>query len=229
MRSHILQCKDQWLPFHIPTAAIREKPHQKLAKALHNHFQWEETVTPVSDASKLPCSCKEFPSITRHGEHIAASLSEFGKYIPSVSSFALSISGNSGFYSSKTVYFKQFTAALTSWKSHHGASDIFGHDVSVFLSAQWESHLEHLGKQETLYAKHVQAIKAVLDKKCVMHCEDHESNHIMVYCPCKYFQTTSKTWDDPGTFKILPFSPLECKVQLPELIPAWVVKSSHGV
>ena len=95
MRSHILQCKDQWLPFHIPTDAIREKPHQKLAKALHNHFQWEETVTPVSDASQLPCSCKEFPSITRHGEHIAASLSEFGKYIPSVPSFALSISGNS--------------------------------------------------------------------------------------------------------------------------------------
>ena len=43
--------------------------------------------------------------------------------------------------------------------------------------------------------------RALLRKDFVVHCEDHEPNHLMIFCPRFYFQSALRTWQDPEVFE----------------------------
>ena len=36
-----------------------------------------------------------------------------------------------------------------------------------------------------------------------MHCEDHEPNHLIIFCPRFHFQSALRTWQDPDVFESL--------------------------
>ena len=49
--------------------------------------------------------------------------------------------------------------------------------------------------------KDVSLARDLLHKHFIVHCEDHESNHLMVYCPQFYLRAAMKTWQDPEVFE----------------------------
>ena len=123
LRKCIVSHKDLWTPFHIPTAAIREKPHQKLSKALFNHFDWDKKFQSPSFTTDFQCSCHQFlqkwPHLDNQSGHITASLSQF--QIPTVEPQLLKVSGASSFYSSQTTFFCQVEEQLALGSSSRGA------------------------------------------------------------------------------------------------------------
>ena len=63
-------------------------------------------------------------------------------------------------------------------------------------------HEHSVVSESRLGWKRVQNCKKAL-QDFVVHCEDHNPNHLMAFCPQFYFASVSRTWNDPLVFRQL--------------------------
>ena len=62
--------------------------------------------------------------------------------------------------------------------------------------------------------------RSLLHQHFVVHCEDHEPNHVMIYCPRFYLQAALRTWRDPAVFEPVEGSPEQLSAWVLDRIPA---------
>ena len=89
---------------------------------------------------------------------------------------------------------------LASWRHKHCLPLGLELEFRAVLEHQWQQHIQYLSQEKRLTWKDVSLARDLLHKHFIVHCEDHESNHLMVYCPQFYLQAAMKTWQDPDVF-----------------------------
>ena len=110
-------------------------------------------------------------------------------------------SASSAFFPAKHDFFKHnliffFLADKTSFSS------LVGNRVADHPSnTQWAKHVKCLHADPRLTWKDVSAARALLHRDFVVHCKDHEPNHLMIFCPRFYSQSALRTWRDPEVFE----------------------------
>ena len=62
--------------------------------------------------------------------------------------------------------------------------------------------------------------RSMLHKHFVVHCEDHEPNHLMVFCPQFYLRAAMRTWQDPDVFEPVEGSQEQLTAWVLDRIPA---------
>ena len=50
----------------------------------------------------------------------------------------------------------------------------------------------------------------------IFHCEDKHASSLRIYCPCLYYQSIEKTFQDPSIFEQLPDEPSSIVTSLVE-------------
>ena len=61
-------------------------------------------------------------------------------------------------------------------------------------------------------------------KDFVIHCQDHQPGHFMMFCPCLYYESSVRTWNAPDIFEQLEGSTELHRQTTLQAIPAWVWK-----
>ena len=61
-------------------------------------------------------------------------------------------------------------------------------------------------------------------KDFVIHCQDHQPGHFMMFCPCLYYESSVRTWNAPDIFEQLEGSTEFHRQTTLQAIPAWVRK-----
>ena len=86
---------------------------------------------------------------------------------------------------------------FSSWRRKHCLPQSLELEFRSVLQSQWEQHIQHLSQEARLTWKDVSVARSLLHKHFVVHCEDHEPNHLMVFCPQFYLRAAMRTWQDP--------------------------------
>ena len=80
--------------------------------------------------------------------------------------------------------------------------------------------LHHLSQEARLTWKDVSVARSLLHQHFVVHCEDHEPKHLMIYCPRFYLQAALRTWRDPAVLEPVEGSPEQLSAWVLDCIPA---------
>eukprot|EP00439_Symbiodinium_sp_Y106_P005350 s6019_g1.t1 len=104
-------------------------------------------------------------------------------------------------FPAKHEFFKHNTEMFASWRRKHCLPLGLELEFRVVLEHQWQQHIQYLSQEKRLTWKDVSLARALLHKHFIVHCEDHESNRLMVYCPQFYLQAAMKTCQDPDVFE----------------------------
>ena len=95
---------------------------------------------------------------------------------------------------------------FSTWRRKHHFPPGLEAEFNTILKHQWTKHLQRLHADSRLTWKDVSAARSLLHKDFIVHCEDHEPNHLMIFCPQFYFQAALRTWKDPEVFEPVPGS-----------------------
>ena len=195
--------KDILVPFHLPSYKVREQPHQSLKDFLHNFKDWDKWLQHHS-VDEAPCPCHHFTHIlpeqclTRG--HVVAGIEQLGKWHRSFEKLGDG-SASSAFFPAKHELFKHNIKMFASWRRKHCLPLVLELEFRAVLEHQWQQHIQYLSQEKRLTWKDVSLARDLLHKHFIVHCEDHESNHLMVYCPQFYLRAAMKTWQDPEVFE----------------------------
>ena len=200
---------------------IREGPHQTLKDFLHNFKDWDAWLQhhSIDDA---PCPCNKFAaqlpeSCVTHG-HVVAGIEQLGCLHHSFEKLG-SGSAASAFFPAKHEFFKHNAKMFSSWRRKHCLLQSLELEFRSLLQSQLEKHLQHLSHEARLTWKDVSAARSLLHQHFVVHCEDHEPNHLMIYCPQFYLQAALRTWRDPAVFEPVEGSPEQLSTWVLDRIP----------
>ena len=92
---------------------------------------------------------------------------------------------------------------FSTWRRKHHLPLRLESEFQEVLQEQWAKHIACMHADPRLTWKDVSVARALLHKDFVVHCEDHEPNHLMIFCPRFYFQSALRTWQDPEVFESL--------------------------
>ena len=191
------------VPFHLPLFKIREGPHQTSKDFLHNFKDWDAWLQHHS-IDDVPCPCHKFAAqlpetCMTHG-HVVAGIEQSGCLHHSFEKLG-SGSAASAFFPAKHEFFKHNAKMFSSWRRKHCLPQSLELEFRSVLQSQWEEHIQHLSHEARLTGKDVSVAGSLLHKHFVVHCEDHEPNHLMVFCPQFYLRAAMRTWQDPDVFE----------------------------
>ena len=212
--SHIIQqFKPILVPFHLPSKTPRECAPSSLGSILRNHFDWEKKLAEIP-IEQLPCKCKQFerqhPNVDMVDGHVATGLENMSFQDPVLRELAYANS-KSLVFPSKAKYAKQASVAFKKWcKTHFVPLETLS-SWTQFIHQQWDTHLRHLRHRLKFHETHVLKMKDVICSDWVLHLADHESTHLMVFCPKFYFQSCHRVWSDEKVFKPMSHVDTSCK------------------
>ena len=222
IRKQVLSHKHILVPFHLPLFKIREGP-QTLKDFLHNFKEWDAWLQHHSiDDVQCPCSkfATQLPECCMTHGHVVAGIEQLGCLHRSFEKIG-SGSAASAFFPAKHQSFKHNLKMFSSWRRKHCFPQSLESEFRSLLHLQWEKHVQHLSQEARLTWKDVSAARSLLHRYFVVHCEDHEPNHLMVYCPQFYFKAALRTWQDPAVFEPVEGSP--------EQLSKWVLGRIPGL
>ena len=226
IRKQVLSHEHILVPFHLPLFKIREGPHQTLKDFLHNFKEWDAWLQHHS-IDDVQCPCSQFAaqvpeSCMTHG-HVVAGIEQLGCLHHSFEKIG-SGSAASAFFPAKHEFFKHNLKMFSSWRRKHGFPQALEPEFRTLLQVQWEKHVQHLSREARLTWKDVSAARSLLHRHFVVHCEDHEPNHLMIYCPQFYFQAALRTWRDPAVFEPVEGSVEQLSTWVQDIIPGLLRK-----
>eukprot|EP00439_Symbiodinium_sp_Y106_P077706 s915_g16.t1 len=229
--SHIIQqFKPILVPFHLPPRTPRECAPRSLGSILYNHFDWEKKLAEIP-IEQLPCKCKQFerqhPKDMVDG-HVATGLENMSFQDPVLRELAYANSKSLVFLS-RSEYVKQASLAFKKWcKTHFVPLEMLS-SWTQFIHQQWNIHLRHLRHRPKFHETHVLKMKDIICSDWVVHLADHESTHLMVFCPKFYFQSCHRVWSDEKVFKPMSMSIPAAKLFLCSHVPSDILPGSiHG-
>jgi hypothetical protein len=196
-----LRFHQQFLPFHLPSKAVREAAHPKVCQSVFTYKQWLSR-TSISGLDHISCNCDKIrsrhPKLDLTQGHVASSASKLSA--PENILALVSCSSSSSYFCSQGLYLEETTRAVVNWARHHNVSDsvvpvLWGN----FIKQIWPQHLESVQQQRSFCVQDVMQFRQIA-KQLVCHNADHEPFHVHLFCPKIYLQTVAKTWSDPEVF-----------------------------
>ena len=122
-------------------------------------------------------------------------------------------------FPSKDKYGKQASVAFKWCKTHFVPLETLPSWVQ-FIQQQRDIHLRHLRHRPKFHEAHVLKMKDIICSDWVVHLADHESTHLMVFCPKFYFQSCYRVWSDEKVFKPMSMSIPAAKLFLCSHVPS---------
>ena len=178
------------IPFHLPVLKVREQPHQSLKDFLHNFKDWDAWLQNNS-SEHVPCPCHKYihmlPEVCVTHGHVVSGIERFGALRQSFEKLGAG-SASSAFFPAKHELFKRNCKMFSSWRRKHHVPRSLEIEFKTILQQPWAQHIQSLNDDSRLTWKDVSAARSLLRKDFVVHCEDHEPNHLMIFCPQFYFQ-----------------------------------------
>ena len=182
---------------------VREQPHQSLKDFLHNFKDWDAWLQNNS-LEHVPCPCHKYihmlPEVCITHGHVVSGIEHLGALHQSFEKLGAG-SASSAFFPAKHEFFKHNCKMFSSWRRKHHFPRSLEIEFKTILQQQWAQHIQCLNDDPRLNWKDVSAARSLLHKDFVVHCEDHEPNHLMIFCPQIDFQAALRTWKDPEVFE----------------------------
>ena len=226
LRSVIIRFKHVLVPFHLPSVSVREKPHQSLKDFLHNVQQWDMWLQHNS-FEEIPCTCQFYkrvlPDECFTSGHVTAGLEMLNQLHPACSRLGTG-SASSTFFPAKHKFVSVNCKTFHLWRKKHGIPVNVETEFQAMLEEEWYWHNVALKSFPRLTWADVSAVRKRLRREFVVHCEDHEPNHVMVFCPQFYFQSARCTWDDPEVFHNLDGDPESWRQWVLQQVPGYLRK-----
>ena len=203
IRSQVLLRKQILIPFHLPVFKVREQPHQSLKDFLHSFKDWDSWLQD-NPLDQVPCPCHKYihmlPQVCITQGHVVSGIEHLGVLHHSFNKLGAG-SASSAFFPAKHEFFKRNLKMFSAWRRKHHLPLRLESEFQDILQEQWARHIKCLRADPRLTWKDVSVARALLRKDFVVHCEDHEPNHLMIFCPRFYFQSALRTWQDPEVFE----------------------------
>ena len=225
----MLRHKHTLIPFHLPVFKVREQPHQSLKDFLHNFKDWDAWLRHNS-LDSVPCPCHKYlhalPEVCITHGHVVTGIENLGALHQSFEKLRAG-SASSAFFRAKHEFFKHNCNMFSSWRRKHHFPRGLEIEFRAILQQQWAKHIQFLNEDPRLTWKDVSAARPLLHRDFVVHCEDHEPNHLMIFCPQFYFQAALRAWKDPEVFEPVPGSQTEWNQWVLDEIPRQL-RSRYG-
>ena len=222
LRAQIIRFKHVLVPFHLPPSQIREKPHQSLKDFLHNVKQWDAWLQ-MNSFDQIVCPCKKYrsrlPADCFISGHVCAGLEMLDSLHPACS-YIGSGSASSTFFPAKHKFMAQSIKTFQSWRKKHGFPAMLEAEFQELMLQEWQLHCQALREHSRLTWLDVSTIRNILHSEFVLHCEDHEPNHVMTFCPRFFFSSALQTWEDADVFETLSGHPQEWKQWVLNQVPS---------
>ena len=120
---------------------------------------------------------------------------------------------------SRTTYFAEQVPRFRRWCRQHGIPLHVVQDFERLLDRLWLPHATAVREQGRTDWRAVQKIRHIFAQTAVLHCEDHQPHHLMIFCPRGYFDACLATWNDPNVFQALEGTQASWSRQLHSFIP----------
>ena len=119
---------------------------------------------------------------------------------------------------------RQFQA----WRITHGFPQQAKHEFLQRLTDLWRQHEANMPSQAITAAQLSAATR--FWSQLLVHCQDHQPDHLMAYCPRLYLRLLRATFLDDQVYHSVPTTPALLQTTLPCLVPSWLRKAySWGI
>ena len=221
IRKYIISTKPWAIPFHLPTAAVREASHQSFHRLIWNHHQ----VQPICHCSDI---AKFFPELPKTGGHFYAEARDIACRLDPDLAMHLVHNSHTPVFPNKTTYIKDAQQRFDRWCKRQGLPTLTSSQFTDFLEEQWQQHSIHHKRralrEATLTMKRVMYLKRHVLKYFTVHCQDHQPGHLMMFCPLLYYQASLSTWNVPDVFQKLDGSKESHLQDALRSVPTWIKK-----
>ena len=116
-------------------------------------------------------------------------------------------------FPSKKEFQNQLRLGLKNWTKRNGLPSMPQSDITDLCHLLRQQHLsqitDHITKQS------IGRLQDTFDG-AIFHCEDKHASSLRIFCPCIYFKSIEKTFQDPSIFESLPSEPSSIVTSLVE-------------
>ena len=214
LQEHIHKYHQTLIPFHWPTTTIIEGKHAQIIDALHNWRKWHREFL---NGRPLACPCEDirrnFPTAPMVDGHVAGSLSEF--QFPDTLQSLINTSAKDSYYPAKQEYTNIITQAFHKWAQKNECTSPLPKE---FVDKVWPEHLTAIHRRGLHQFKDITQLRQQLGD-LVIHCEDHHTTKLCVFCPQFYYDVIHKMVNDPVVFTRVDTPPTHIREYLPTMTP----------
>ena len=212
--------QDRLLPYHVPATKIVPTAHPKIKDLLFNHQRIVSTWDAQSSSEEAGWQCtytevlKAHPRFQTVDGHVASSATLL-TLPPDLQCMAGSSSNNTVF-PNMDEHWDVFWNALCKWTKHHNLLMLPRQDVYEVWLSMWQLHTVNVGDRWNF--GHVKRLKALVPG-VIWHVKDHESAHIHVFCPKKYWSMLDNTYGSAQIFFPVPINYSCAFAQIEQAVP----------
>ena len=216
LRSLLAQFPSAVLPLHLPSFNVVGSSHTSIKTHLRNFQRFMREWADDPD-KEPPCSChnlsKAFVRVTKIDGHVAASASELA--LPPHVLDMLSFSASSQIYPGREHFIQTSSALVLKWAKHHKIP-LHSEQWRKFVDEQWPLHLRAVHNAAFTWTEIVR-VKRLLSK-VVVHCQDHQPDHLKIFCPKIFWRGLRSTFMDSNVFNRCSFTTQEALEKLPNIV-----------
>ena len=160
----------------------------------------------------MTCSCSQLIAKIRNydssihcfgaNQHVAVELQELN--LPLKLRIFQTANASSTFFPSFAQFQKIWHEHLQYWTKFHGCPPFSHDELQAELLRQWTAHTTELRENPRFTFQNIKHLLQWLPQNVVIHHADHEIHRITLFCPCLYFDSACRTWDDPELFSRFP-------------------------
>ena len=216
LHSLLVQFPSATLPLHLPSCTVVGISHSSIKSHLHNFQRFMREWAEDPDTMP-PCHChclsKAFARVTRIDGHVAASASELA--LPPHVSEMLSFSASSQIYPGREHFVRTSLDLVLKWAKHH-KNPCRAEQWLQFVDQEWPLHLRFTSSGAFTWPEIVR-IKRLLSK-VVVHCQDHQPDHLKIFCPQIFWKGLRSTFLDGDVLSRCTLTPEQALLRLPDIV-----------
>ena len=203
------------VPCHTPSFKTVFIKHAAVLDILCNH---KKAIDDWSTTNPAKCCCKSWScyksaALNPSDSHWVLSGSLLHSQLePDLAVIAEGSLANKVF-PSKKEFQNQLRVGLKNWTKRNGLPSMPQADIIELCHHLWHQHLSQITNHITKQS--IGRLQDTFDG-AIFHCEDKQASSLRIFCPCIYYDSIEKTFQDPSIFEALPDEPSSIVTSLVE-------------
>ena len=203
------------VPCHTPSFKTVFIKHAAVLDILCNHKQ---AIDDWSTTNPATCCCKSWScyksaALNPLDSHWVLSGSLLHSHLqPDLAVIAEGSLANKVFPSKKEFH-NQLRLGLRNWTKRNGLPSMPQSDITDLCHQLWHQHSSQITNHITKQS--IGRLQETFDG-AIFHCEDKHASSLRIFCPCIYYESIEKTFQDPSIFESLPNEPSSIVTSLVE-------------
>ena len=116
-------------------------------------------------------------------------------------------------FPSKKEFQNQLRLGLRNWTKRNGLPSMSQSDITDLCHQLWHQHSTNITNHITKQS--IGRLQETFDG-AIFHCEDKHASSLRIFCPCIYYESIEKTFQDPSIFESLSNEPSSIVTSLVE-------------